>query len=78
MIDRTGVIVARSRSAADHIGKPVRPGFATKLAQDPEGVLHNTSIHEGITATLAYATAARSGFIVALSLPKAEVILPLR
>ena len=76
VIDRAGVIVARSRGEAEFLGRAVRPGFAARLAQRPEGVLHNAQTHEGTLVAFAYATAPQSGFTVTLSMPEAEFTAP--
>ncbi|MDN3568144.1 PAS domain-containing protein [Paeniroseomonas aquatica] len=77
VIDRAGVVVARSVAEADYIGRTVHPDFARALANLPEGVLHDAPTYDGSTATFAFATAPRSGFTVALSLPESEFSAPL-
>lgn len=76
VIDRAGVIIARSRGEAEFLGRSIRPNFAARLAQQPEGVLHNAQTQEGVLAAIAYATAPQSGFTVSMSLPEAEFTAP--
>lgn len=77
VIDRAGVVVARTRGEATFVGKPVRPAFATRLAEDTEGLWHNATTYEGDPAIFAFATAPRSGYTAAVSLPEATFSAPL-
>lgn len=78
VIDRAGMIVARSHGEAGRIGQPIRPGFAALLTRQAEGIHHSAGTLEGTPASFAFATAPRSGFVVTLSLPEAEFSAPLQ
>ncbi len=78
VIDRAGVVVARTRGEATFVGKPVRPAFALRLAENTEGLWHNATTYEGDPAIFAFARAPRSGYTAAVSLPDAAFGAPLR
>jgi signal transduction histidine kinase len=75
IIDRQGVVVARSEEPEKFVGKPVREELAAKIAAQPEG------FHEGVTlggvpSTAFFSRAPGSGWAFLIAVPHAALYGP--
>lgn len=72
IFDRNGVTVARSRRAADFIGRRTVPALIKAANNAQEGVLRTKSL-EGVDIYGVFTHSAASGWIVAAGVPSAEI-----
>ncbi len=77
IVDRTGVVAARTRNPENFAGQPVRPELRERLAAAAEGSLDMATL-EGMPATVAFSRAGTSGWAVVIAMPTIEVIADLR
>ncbi len=68
VLDRSGTVVARSRRAAEFIGRKGGADLLEKIAEQPEGVLRTTSL-EGIPLLTSYIRSPDTGWTVAIGAP---------
>lgn len=71
LMDRQGIIVARSRDPAAAIGQPAIPALVAAMAQAPEGVLDGIANRDGVASVIAFARAPVSGYGAAVAQPEA-------
>ncbi|MCW2241861.1 sensor histidine kinase [Azospirillum canadense] len=77
IIDRTGIVIARTRAAEQFVGKPA-PGWVREAIQTaPEGRAEGPAL-EGGALTLAFSRSAVSGWTVAFAAPSSVFETPLR
>jgi signal transduction histidine kinase/ActR/RegA family two-component response regulator len=69
VLDSTGTIAARTHSPERFVGGKGSPGFLLKLADRAEGVTEADSL-EGIPVLSAFSRSARSGWSIAIGIPK--------
>ncbi len=77
IVDRAGVVAARTRDPERYTGRPVRPELQDRLATSSEGWLDVPTL-EGVPATVAYSRAPVSGWAVVIGMPTAELMAGLR
>jgi PAS domain S-box-containing protein len=71
LMDRQGIIVARSRDPAAAIGQPAVPALVAAMAQAPEGVVEGIANRDGEVSVIAFARAPVSGYGAAVAQPEA-------
>lgn len=76
ILDSKGMIVARSREDARHVGQQAVPALARRIAQDAEGHLEADTL-EGIPVLISFSRSPVSGWVAAAGIPKAELLLQL-
>ena len=74
VIDGAGTIVARTRGADQHVGKPAPPELMRHLmtAATPEGSIDATTM-DGVASLVSYSRSARSQWSVAIAVPHQQV-----
>ena len=72
VLDRQGVVAARSEDAAKFVGQPVREGLRSRLVRDTEGRLDGTNL-SGTPVAVYFSRAPASGWSLVLSVPR-EVV----
>lgn len=72
IIDRKGITIARSRNAAQYIGKETVPALSSEKRKASEGILRTTSL-DGVDIYAVFTTSALSGWTVAIGVPRAEI-----
>jgi signal transduction histidine kinase/ActR/RegA family two-component response regulator len=77
IFDNTGTIVARAHRAEEFVGRKGTPELVRRIAEGGEGVFDNTTL-EGIPVLTSFSRSAMSGWTVAIGIPKAEALGPLR
>jgi signal transduction histidine kinase/ActR/RegA family two-component response regulator len=77
VVDRTGTIVARTRSQGDFVGRPSTEGFLARLGGAPEGLYRETTA-EGVPAVVGYAQAPLSGWSASVVAPAELIDAPVR
>jgi PAS domain S-box-containing protein len=75
VVDRRGVIVARTRRAEQYVGRSAAPELVSRLVVQDEGAFDSTSL-EGIPLLAAFSRAKRSGWAVAIGVPRKELVGP--
>lgn len=80
VLDRRGLIVARTRRPEEAVGRPALPMIraAVTASGGLSAVLLQTSTQDGIPSVIALGRAPRSGYWVALATPEAAFSGPLR
>ena len=78
VIDRAGIIVARTQGGSSVVGQPVRPETWDQMNAAPEGILRDTTTRESIPAFIAFSHSPRSGYAYALTTPVEVFEAPLR
>ncbi|WP_203069716.1 sensor histidine kinase [Falsiroseomonas ponticola] len=71
LMDRRGIIIARSRDAAAAIGQPAVPALVEAMAQAGEGVVEGIANRDGEVSVIAFARAPVSGYGAAVAQPEA-------
>ncbi|MHB0705220.1 PAS domain-containing protein [Roseomonas mucosa] len=72
LMDRHGVVVARTRGGEEMVGRPALPEIVAGLARAPEGVLPYVRNQEGVMAIMAWSRLSTEGYSLALSMPRAS------
>lgn len=76
VVDRKGVVVARSRSHEKFVGKTANPGLLERIAaQEKSGVHYGTTL-DGIDTAGFFSRSPDSGWTVILNIPVAELRRP--
>ena len=75
VVDRSGVVIARSRNAEQFVGTRVDEGRWTAIKDTPEGVHHLADL-EGLASVQAYSRSAISGWLVGVSVPTSLLAAP--
>lgn len=70
LMDRHGVVVARTHGGEEMIGRPAPPEIVAGLARTPEGVLPYVRNQEGVMAIVAWSHLATEDYSLALSMPR--------
>jgi len=73
VLDRKKIIVARTRSQEQYVGKPAGPLIGKASDQVTEGWLEGATRRDGVPSYAAYSRSLSSGWSVALAVPAAEV-----
>ena len=73
VLDRKKIIVARTRSQEQYVGKPAGPLIGKASDQVTEGWLESATRRDGVPSYAAYSRSLSSGWSVALAVPAAEV-----
>ena len=73
VLDRKKIIVARTRSQEQFVGKPAGPLIGKASDQVTEGWLESATRRDGVPSYAAYSRSLSSGWSVALAVPAAEV-----
>ena len=68
VIDRAGLLIARSRMSEDYVGKPARPDLIETVAENKEGLTRVATL-EGIDSYVAFDRSQLSGWTVAVAAP---------
>ncbi|MGH7265637.1 MAG: hybrid sensor histidine kinase/response regulator [Candidatus Rokuibacteriota bacterium] len=76
IVDRSGVVVARSRDAGGVVGQPAAPDLVAQIRRSPAGTLKGPS-RAGVLQYGVYAPSLVSGWTVVVGLPAAAVDGPL-
>ncbi|UPG74070.1 PAS domain-containing protein [Roseomonas gilardii subsp. gilardii] len=71
LMDRHGVVVARTQGGDAMIGRPAPPEIVAGLARAPEGVLPYVRNQEGVMAIMAWSHLSTEGYSLVLSMPRA-------
>jgi signal transduction histidine kinase len=69
IVDRQGVVAARSLEAEKFVGKPVRAEFAAKMAAETEGFSEGVSL-AGMAGTAFFSRAPTSGWTFLVTVPR--------
>jgi two-component system, sensor histidine kinase len=77
IIDRNGIVVARSQDQDQRVGKPAAPRYVTLARQQDEGVFEGQTLN-GWNAYQAFSRAPRSQLAVGIAVPAERVDAPLR
>jgi two-component sensor histidine kinase len=77
IIDNNGVVIARTRRAAEFVGKPVPAWFLDAIRSAPSGYVQGPSL-EDETLSVAYTRSNVSGWTIALAAPASSMAGPLR
>ena len=72
IIDRDGVVAARSSLEEQKVGKPVSPGLAARAAQQAEGRFDGLNL-EGVPMAAFFSRAPLSGWTFVVSVPQAII-----
>lgn len=72
ILDRQGVVAARSRGAERFVGKPATPDLVAATASAPEGIIESRTL-EGISTVTAFARCPTIGWTAAIGVPRAEL-----
>jgi len=72
LMDRHGIVVARTVGGEEMIGRQAPPEIVAGLARAPEGVLPYVRNQEGVMAIMAWSRLATGGYSLALSMPRAS------
>ena len=75
IIDRDGIIVARTRANEQFLGRPAAPELVAQIRLFEEGSLHTMSV-DGIPVLAVFSRSRLSGWSVALGMPDALVEAP--
>lgn len=75
VIDRSGIVVARSVDAPRFVGKPVREDLAAKIRAEPEGSHEGVNL-AGIPSAAFFSRAPASGWVFLVAVPKAVLNAP--
>jgi signal transduction histidine kinase/ActR/RegA family two-component response regulator len=75
IVDRQGVVVARSAEPQKFIGRRVRPELAAKIAAEPEGFHQGTNL-SGVGSTAFFSRAHDSGWVFLLAVPHSMLYGP--
>jgi two-component sensor histidine kinase len=79
VLDRRGIVVARTRRDAETVGKPAQPRVLAALALQESGVLAGDHRDlEGEPAVAAYARGPFSGYAAVVSVPEESFLAPQR
>ena len=77
IIDRNGVIVARSRNPEKYVGQPGLPNLRQKIALETEGMQEDVTL-DGVPVETAYSRSTLSGWSAAIGVPKALLMSEVR
>lgn len=77
IVDRTGIVIARTRASEQYVGQPVRDWMKEAIRSAPEGRSEGSAL-EGETQILAFSRSAVSGWTVTFAAPAAAFQEPLR
>ncbi len=72
VLDSDGVIVARNRDPADHVGSHANPDVLKHLSSGTQGVFHSTT-RDGLPSLAAFNKAPGSGWTFLAALPESEI-----
>ena len=75
VVDRRGVVVARTRNAEHYVGRSAAPELVSRLMTQDEGVFDSSSL-EGVPLLAVFSRAKRSGWAVAIGIPRDDVVGP--
>jgi len=78
ILDRQGIIVARTQGIDQWFGKPAAPALVTQSRQSEEGAFRAVRSDDGVAVYGTYARSRLSGWTVALTVPAAIVEAPAR
>ena len=73
VLDRNGVIAARTRDAQRYVGKPASAAFRKVIAAADEGTVDAVNV-AGVAALSTFSKSSRSGWVVTFGVPKALVM----
>jgi PAS domain S-box-containing protein len=73
ILDRKGVIVARTHEPERFVGKPGSAGLVKRLAETNEAVFESNTL-EGIPVYTIFTHSARTGWAVAVGVPRATIL----
>ena len=74
VLDRAGVVVARA-PGENRVGRQAAPDFLYKLLADREGVVETRTL-DGVEVFTAFSHAMFSGWVVSVSVPRAQLMAP--
>ncbi|NYZ16795.1 PAS domain S-box protein [Azospirillum sp. RWY-5-1] len=77
VIDRDGIVIARSHQADQFVGKPLPDALWAGMREAPDGI-HRAINLESVAAFQAYSRARTSGWVVATSVPQTLLAEPAR
>ncbi len=73
IFDRTGIIIARTHEAERFVGKPGSASLVKRLSEVNEDVFESTTL-EGIPVYTVFTRSARTGWAVAVGIPRASIL----
>ena len=73
IVDRNGIIAARSRDAHKFVGQAASPSFWKQVAGTPQGVLHSVTL-DGTPVITTYERSPLSGWTIVHSAPRSEAL----
>jgi signal transduction histidine kinase/ActR/RegA family two-component response regulator len=77
LVDRDGVIGARTRASEAHVGRPGSPEFVRRIRTEEQGLYRDVTV-DGADAYVAFARAPLSGWTAAIAVPAPVVHGPPR
>ncbi|MCE3261866.1 MAG: hypothetical protein K0R43_945 [Pseudoduganella sp.] len=73
LLDRQGLIIARTRDAQKYAGKPASQGLVERLAAKEEDVFESTTL-DGVPVYTVFTRSPKTGWAVAVGVPRANVL----
>jgi PAS domain S-box-containing protein len=75
VLDRSGTIVARSHDPARHVGTRARAALLARIAEVPSDAVESTTL-DGVPVVTAFSRSERTGWTVAIGIPRSELERP--
>ena len=75
MLDRSGAIVARTHEHDRFVGTRARAALVARIAEVPEDAVESTTV-DGVPVVTAFSRSDRTGWSVAIGLPRDELAAP--
>ncbi|WP_448191015.1 diguanylate cyclase domain-containing protein [Azospirillum sp. sgz301742] len=75
--DTKGVLAARTRNAAQFVGKPSGPGLQKRMAESAEGAVEIVNL-DGVEVFDTFSRSAVSGWVVVIGMPKDALLAEIR
>jgi PAS domain S-box-containing protein len=75
IVDRSGAIVARTHDHDRFVGTRARPALIARIAEVPEDAVESTTV-DGVPVITAFSRSARSGWSVAIGIPRTDLTAP--
>lgn len=76
VLDRSGVIAARTHDPGQFVGTRARAALVARIAEVPQDAVRSTTV-DGIPVVTAFSRSERSGWSVVIGIPRSELQAPL-
>ena len=73
IFDRKGIVIARTHDAEKYVGKPASPSLVKRLAETDQDVFESVTL-EGIPVYTVFTRSAKTGWAVAVGVPRATIL----